>query len=254
MNTNTKITIAVVAGLSVGASIGYFVAEKRLKTKYEAMAEDEINVMREHYQMQNLDKFSASARARERKPVPTEEELNKAYSDSILQQKLAPSEETIEKVREIINYSAYAERKEPEEVKTPNDPRPAPVDVASPQYLPEDEGINKPYIITVDMYMANDEAYDQISLTYYSGDKVLVNDADAIVDDVDQAVGASNLDKFGEESGDPYTVYVRNDKRQADFEIVLDDRRFGVDILGMVDLEEQLVREPKPRPRKFRDT
>lgn len=249
MDTNTKITIAAVAGLSIGTGIGYFVAEKRLKTKYEAIAEQEIADMQEMYEQRQL-RDNEKRDNPERKAPPTEEELNVAYSQTILDQKLTPSEETLQKARELVDYRGYFKQgEEPETVVPVEDPRPVP----TPEFLEEDRNINKPYIISVDMYMANDENFEQITLTYYDLDKTLADDADKIIDDVEQTVGVDNLSRFGEESGDPYTVYVRNEKREADYEIILEAKSYRREVGGMDAIEEQFTREPKPRPKKFRD-
>jgi len=252
MDTNTKITIAAVAGLSIGTGIGYFVAEKRLKTKYEAIAEAEIADMQEMYEQRQI-RDNEKRDNPERKAPPTEEELNKAYTDSILAQKLEPSAESLQKARDLVDYRGYFKQgEEPETVETVvEDPRPVP---QPEEYTVADNAVNnRPYVISVEMYMANDENYDQICLTYYQGDNTLVDDADKIIDDVNETINRDSLNRFGEDSGDPNTVYVRNEQREADYEIILDERRFGQDILGMIDLEDQFAREPKPRPKRFRD-
>ena len=50
---------------------------------------------------------------------------------------------------------------------------------------------------------------------------------------------------FGNQSDDPNVVYIRNNKRNADFEVVLDERSYTVVVLGFV--------SEKEKPRKMRD-
>ncbi len=79
-----------------------------------------------------------------------------------------------------------------------------------------------PYVISPDEFGEND-TYDQISLTLYS-DGILTDDDNNIVEDVDDTVGIESLNHFGEYEAD--SVFVRNDLRKADFEILLDTRAF----------------------------
>lgn len=76
-----------------------------------------------------------------------------------------------------------------------------------------------PYVISPEEFGGAD-GYDTISLTYYSGNGVLVDDNDEQVDDVEELVGESSLTHFGEYEDD--SVYVRNDVRKCDYEILLD--------------------------------
>lgn len=84
-----------------------------------------------------------------------------------------------------------------------------------------------PYIITPDEFGELGD-YETISLTYYSDD-VLADDADQIVDDIDETVGNDALIHFGEYEED--SVFVRNDRRKTDYEILRDYRKYA-DILS----------------------
>lgn len=80
-----------------------------------------------------------------------------------------------------------------------------------------------PYVISPDEFGEFDD-YEKISLTYYS-DKVLTDDNDDIIEDVDEVVGIGSLDHFGEYEED--SVFVRNDQRMCDYEILLDTRTYS---------------------------
>lgn len=80
-----------------------------------------------------------------------------------------------------------------------------------------------PYVISPDEFGELDD-YEVISLTYYK-DGVLADDADDILDDVDTIVGEDSLERFGEY--EPDCVYVRNDSRKCDYEILLDEREYS---------------------------
>lgn len=85
----------------------------------------------------------------------------------------------------------------------------------------------QPFHISVDLYASDpDEGddYAKITLTYYTRARVLLDDDEDVIADVAQYVGWQNLNRFGDESGDPDTVFVRNRRLQTDFEVVkIDD-------------------------------
>ena len=91
----------------------------------------------------------------------------------------------------------------------------------------DDEGVSdkqtKPYVIPPEQF-GDDENYDQISLTYYA-DGVLADENDEVIDDVEETVGIESLNHFGEYEDD--SVFVRNDTRKCDYEILLDQRTYS---------------------------
>ena len=60
-------------------------------------------------------------------------------------------------------------------------------------------------------------------------DGVLADDMDEIIEDVDEVVGEDSLNHFGEFEED--SVYVRNDERKCDYEILRDNRNYA-DVVG----------------------
>lgn len=87
---------------------------------------------------------------------------------------------------------------------------------------------DKPYVIEPEEYGEMD-GYETVSLTYYA-DGVLADDRDNVVEDVEGMVGVESLDHFGEYEDD--SVFVRNDRLETDYEILLDLRNFD-DVAGV---------------------
>lgn len=85
------------------------------------------------------------------------------------------------------------------------------------------ETMDRPYVITPEEFGDIDE-YERISLTYYS-DKVLTDEDDELIEDVDDIVGLDSLNTFGQYEDD--SVYVRNDRLKCDYEILLDERDYS---------------------------
>ena len=80
--------------------------------------------------------------------------------------------------------------------------------------------VDRPYVIQPSDFGEFDD-YEKISLTY-TADGVLLDDMNEIVDDIEETVGEDSLEHFGEYEDD--SVYVRNDAKKCDYEILLDQR------------------------------
>lgn len=85
----------------------------------------------------------------------------------------------------------------------------------------EEDDVEKPYVIAPDEF--GDCDYRTFTLTYYK-DEILADEADNIIDDVDDAVSLAALETFGQYEDD--TVFVRNDRRRCDYEICMDVRTY----------------------------
>ena len=84
------------------------------------------------------------------------------------------------------------------------------------------ETVEMPFVITPEEF--GECGYETISLTYYS-DGVLVDENDEIVDDKNDTVGKDFESHFGEFESD--SVYIRNDRRKCDYEILRDYGSFN---------------------------
>lgn len=80
----------------------------------------------------------------------------------------------------------------------------------------------KPYVIRPEDFGELD-GYEKITLLMFA-DGVLADEDENVVDDVDGTVGCESLNTFGKYEED--SVYVRNDAKKFDYEILLDQRRF----------------------------
>ena len=89
--------------------------------------------------------------------------------------------------------------------------------------------MDHPYIIHRDEFYLNEEGYSQSTLTYYAGDDVLCDEQDAPWNDYKKMVGVL---EFGKGSLDISIVYVRNDRLQAEWEIIIDHGYYLNEILG----------------------
>lgn len=87
----------------------------------------------------------------------------------------------------------------------------------------EDMKNDRPYVIPPDEF-GDYPDYETISLTYYN-DKVLTDENNEIVDNIDELIGEDSLTHFGEYEDD--SVFVRNDSLKSDYEILLDSANYS---------------------------
>lgn len=192
-----------------GAATGFEVARRRLQAKYEKIAEEEIDEMRDH--------FRARLVAKEEKPDLSE--LGKKAKE--------------------LGYSSDGDVPAPQgEVNTPAVPpevRNVFEDRKSDHewdYETEKASRNpdKPYVIHYDE--RGETELEMITLTYYAGDDVLCNEKDTIIEDQDKLVGVENLDRFGHGSQDVNIVYVRNEDLSLEIEVIKSDKTYAEEVHG----------------------
>jgi hypothetical protein len=92
-----------------------------------------------------------------------------------------------------------------------------------------------PYVISKEEYMENESDYVQTTFDYYAGDGVLVDENENRIENIDDVVGDYNLIRFGAWSDDPRVVYVRNDARQLEVEITLNDGKYREIVQGLTE-------------------
>ena len=87
----------------------------------------------------------------------------------------------------------------------------------------EVDNVDRPYVIPPGEF-GELHGYQERSLIYFK-DKVLTDDDYELVEDVDDIVGLDSLNHFGEYEDD--SVFVRNDRLETDYEILLDSRNYS---------------------------
>lgn len=177
-------------GFIIGAASGATVAWYLLKDKYETLAQEEIDSVKEVF----------ARREQEMKNETVKRNVADGIKDS---DRTKPDLKEYAEQLKKNGYTRYS-------------------DLSA-----DDEGVSdkqtKPYVIPPEQF-GDDENYDQISLTYYA-DGVLADENDEVIDDVEETVGIESLNHFGEYEDD--SVFVRNDTRKCDYEILLDQRIYS---------------------------
>lgn len=106
------------------------------------------------------------------------------------------------------------------------------VDLPQPEEEVEEDPTDypPPYRIDVEEYLSNTE-YDKIDITYFAGDDTLC-DTDDDIFPKERIGGDEMLESFQEEDG---SIFVRDEKRKIDYEILWDELSYQVAVLGRFD-------------------
>lgn len=105
------------------------------------------------------------------------------------------------------------------------------------------------YIIHADEFHGQEADYDQRMLTYYAGDDLLCDEDEVLIPNYIRTVGYL---EFGHGSNDPNVVYVRNDVRETDYEILLHSGSYSREVMGL-DIESERVPQRLGRMRNSDD-
>ena len=170
-----------------GAGVGTAISWQFFKNKYKRIADEEIASVKEVFERRhNIEVVSA----------------DEIEADSVEENEKEDSEIKTEYKNLANNYNTITDEINNEEKGGNN----------------MAEG---PYVIKPEEF--DTVGYDVVSLTYYA-DKVLVDEDDNPIEDIDYLVGEDSLDHFGEYEDD--SVFVRNDDLKTDFEILLDEASY----------------------------
>lgn len=258
--------VAVVS-LAVGVAAGYYIAKKVLEPKYEKLAAQEIAEAKLFYASKHKQgDFATPEQVAEARGVTPDEPVVKEAVIAMVHYK--GGSETVEDVSDQMNEEEpkKTERRLPRQVKNIFTENPEPEKDGEWSYEAELAGRSpdEPYIIHHDEYMENEDEHNQVTVTYYDGDDVLVDERERPIPDVDETIGLEATKLFGHGSKDPNIVYVRNDRLDLDFEVVLSTGKYAEIVLGFEDPEDHLEHSDRhgsrqrenhmsrPKNRKFR--
>lgn len=177
-----------------GAAIGSMTTWYFVKKKYEKIAKEEIDSVKEVFAKKDFG-------SQVKEMTKAGEEIAKGLNDGIRQ-----AAEQAKDKPDLVQYAAMVQKYGGT--------------VSEEKEIPMKE--NYPYVIPPEEF-GEFEDYERIGLTYYA-DGVLADDNNEVVDDVEDVVGDA-LDHFGEYEDD--SVFVRCDERKCDYEILLDQRTFS---------------------------
>lgn len=216
----------ILIGFGVGFATGWFSADRRLRTKYERAAEEEILQMREHYRAKEV--------VREKKPALDNVVVEAGYATPATPPTAPAKAPTVDPEPETKNVFGEAVD---EEVVQPDWDYAAEIATRSP---------DKPYVIHEDEQHEKD--YNTTTLTYFEGDDVLSDVEDKIIDNKHELVGDC-INRFGHGCSDPNVVFVRNEKLELDIELCRSTGTYAEEVHGFQHADEPFQWRPARRDR-----
>lgn len=122
-------------------------------------------------------------------------------------------------------YNLFSKPPRPKDIQngTDDDETDLKIEVEDPDIIdttPDRNG--KIYSISPEQFINEEPYYDKITLEYYTDGILCEALSEEIITDIPSAIGKDALSKFGEYEED--VVYIRNDKRAIDYEIIQQHR------------------------------
>lgn len=221
MNRSALCKVLVFAA---GAAIGSVITWKIVKTKYEQIAQEEIDSVKDEYAslMQKArDALKASVVNKEEEPEVEQEDDE--YPDD-------DERDFTDHEKEMIEYykitSKYHSQSKDEESKDETDEEPKDKNIEEGGNGDENDlgfpYINGPYVISAEDFNSSPPGYNAQPLDYFA-DGVLA-DGWGMPLDIEETIGEEALDHFGEEQDD--IIYVRNERNEIDYEVTKDPRTY----------------------------
>lgn len=255
MNRETVIIVGVsVFSTTVGAIAGSILTKRRLMTKLDETLQQEIAETRAH--LATVYKKDLSPAEAVELLVPENE---RPQSASAVAAKTAMRAYNGEKVNVVTSSEGLikpADKEVPEEpVAAVEETVPVRTSVVRNIFVDnipltdedfdlEEERLARrngiPYVVTREEYDENEDQYEQVSLTYFGYDDVLVDEDEKSIDNIEEFVGKHNLQRFGHGSGDAKIVYIRNESREMDYEVLRSDGSYAEEVLGLTSDDSHL--------------
>ena len=181
----------------IGAAIGAGVTWKVTRTKYKAIADEEIASVKKAYHTANEINISNTVTSNE---VVKATDVGEKVKCKVSKDELEKQEIVRKEYVNIVTESGYSGKKP----KT-------------------DEDYPRPYVISPDEF-AGDYEFDTVDITYFA-DGVLCDENDVPLEDIENTIGTDAVRHFGEYEND--AVYVRNERLKCDYEILRDERKYA---------------------------
>lgn len=259
----------VTSGVLIGSGVTYLVVNKRLEQKYSDIAQSEIEEARKHYKLMRKEFPYDDPQVVLDEPVifnelaTGETEVvegliqDEGYSLPEVDLTAITTNETVEEFQEKRTSDIMKRAKEHMEQHA-SMPIPATKSLeldevtADPSDIPEmitenvfdrkepsPEDLGKeiqkvfPYLVSSEEWYLTEQQYAKTTLTYYQGSKTLADDKQSILPNMKYLIGEDAVNHFGYDKDNPQTVFVRNDKLKADFEVILDVRTYNEAVFGI---------------------
>lgn len=189
--------------VTVGAAVGSVVTWKVVKDKYERIVQEEIDSVKEEFK-----------RLYEDHETVEKVEVQNEVDDEVIETEEDIFEPSDDEVFEYHNISSMYRSSEDNEDE--NDEEGGTGDLEEAPY------INGPYVISPDDFRCSPPGYNAQALDYF--DDGVLADSWGNKLNIEETIGEDSLNHFGEYVDD--IVYVRNERKEIDYEVTCDVRRY----------------------------
>ena len=203
-----KSAVFYILGAVSGAVATYFI----MKNRMEQQIQNEVEAFKDDYKeyKSNVPEINMKDNSNEERAKKLIE-LNMQKKQDIMR---------VRDITERQNYNAFSNPPKEEDIDTYYDSD----DDASEADYPREGLADYAYVITPDQFVNECPFFDKITLEYFK-DGILADAlTEEIIEDIDSCIGKKSLEKFGEYEEN--VVYVRNEKRNSDYEVIHQDRPF----------------------------
>lgn len=200
---NNKVFGAIL--FATGAAIGSMATWYAVKTKYEQIAQEEIDSVKEEYGRLIRSRKKEMEAVRKMADAHKDEDNSDGEAD----------DEDPDHAQTMTNYNNIVSSYKTSD-KEDND------EEGDEEVGDEVPYINPPYVISPDQF-GDEPSYSSQPLDYYA-DGVLA-DGWGVKLDIEETIGEDALNHFGEYD-DEDIVYVRNERTEIDYEVSRDPRRY----------------------------
>lgn len=220
----------ILGGALIGSTATFVIARKAIALHYRDISEAEIESVKDSYDLlHKKGRYSDPKLAFEALKEKVSE--LESYEDKLDENGYFKYDDVDDKdpdeLEELMVVGEPAKgdtRPDPEAiVKDILDERPAP---------PRDPA--KPYIITVEEFMTDNEHYSKNTVNYYEYDNTVSSEDDSIVQNHESFLGSEFVKYVGWNAGGDHTVYVRNENLESDYEVLVSPGSYEEDVLGIL--------------------
>lgn len=235
-----KILLGVIGGFGAGFASGFFVYKKLNDVQFEEVSEEDLDKLLEGLPNETKNLSSGNTEAAEKAVFERNKAILEAGTDPdklrnafqgktpYIQADDAKKQEYSKIWNTVKSYSNEANADEiPTENDNPEDEHDAEhmdaIDSEIADEVAEPEKKSEPYMITLGDFYDERREYDKITIDWYDGDDVLLDETEQPIPDPVSYVGCDMKTLFGNtvpSDGDPDCRFVRNDRYGTDYEVI----------------------------------
>lgn len=199
---------------TAGAAIGSLVTWKVIKTKYEQIAQEEIDSVRDEYDRLKTIMQKQTEACRKVTEAAQNEDTDESEDDEYPEDE---DRDFTEHEKEMVEYYKLSSK-----YRASTDNADENENCEEGDNGDEDSYINGPYIITPEEFNSSPPGYNAQPLDYFA-DGVLA-DGWGVKLDIEETIGEDSIEHFGEYADG--IVYVRNERNEIDYEVSIDPRTY----------------------------